>query len=222
MLVKEWMTKNPITAEEDTSLMEVSQLMREKKIRRMPILSKKGQLVGIVTDRDIKAASPSKATTLDVHELYYLLSKIKIKDIMSKKPVTISPEDTVMRAAVLMLEKKISGLPVLDEKEKLVGILSQGDVFRVLTTITGIYRGGMLFAFELEDRGGTIKEVADVIRAAGGRMTSILTSYETASEGWRHVFIRVQGVSDDKAKALAEELKSKFRFLYYVKDELKK
>ena len=79
MLVKNWMSKDLITVEEDTSMMEVSQLMREKDVRHIPVMSK-GKLVGIVSDRDIRSASPSKATTLDVHELYYLLSKIKVKE----------------------------------------------------------------------------------------------------------------------------------------------
>ncbi|MFH1136175.1 MAG: CBS and ACT domain-containing protein [Pseudomonadota bacterium] len=221
MLVKNWMSKNPITVEEDVSMMEASQLMREKKVRRLPVLNKKGQLTGILSDRDIKAASPSKATTLDVHELYYLLAKIKVKEVMTKKPHMISPEDTIEKAAVVMLEKKVSGLPVVDDKNNLVGILTQGDVFRVLTTITGVYRGGALFAFELDDRPGSIKEAADVIRAAGGAMTSILTSYETAPRGKRNVFFRVQNIPDSEVDKLIADFKKKFTFLYYVKDELR-
>jgi len=194
--------------------MDASQLMRERNIRRLPVLSKKGDLVGIVSDRDIKAASPSKATTLDVHELYYLLSKLKVKEVMTKNPVTISIEDTVEKAAVIMLDKKVTGLPVLDESGKLVGIMTQGDVFRVLTSITGVYTGGVQLAFELDDRPGSIKEVADVIRAQGGSMTSILTSYDSAPDGKRNVFFRVRNLPDDKMPALIEELKTKFNFLY--------
>lgn len=220
MLVKNWMAKDVITVDEDLSIMEVGQLMREHGIRRVPVLSK-GELKGIVSDRDIKAASPSKATTLDVHELYYLLSKLKVKDVMTKNPITIFPDDTVEKAAVIMLGKKISGLPVVDKNGELVGMLSQGDVFRVLTTITGVYQGGVQFAFELDDRPGSIKEAADVIRASGGSLTSILTSYQTAQAGKRNVFIRAQGLSEDKIPALLEELKSKFKYLYHTQDELK-
>ena len=221
MLVKNWMSTKLITVEEDVSMMEASQLMREKKVRRLPVLNKKGQLVGMLSDRDIKAASPSKATTLDVHELYYLLAKIKVKEVMTKKPYAISPEDTVEKAAVVMLEKKVSGLPVIDDKGALAGILTQGDVFRVLTTITGVYRGGALFAFELDDRPGSIKEVADVIRAAGGAMTSILTSYETAPQGKRNVFFRVQNIDESNMPKLIDEFKAQFNFLYHVKDDLR-
>ena len=92
MLVKGWMTSDVLTIDEDTSMMKASEIMRENNIRRLPVMHK-GKLVGIVTDRDIKEASPSKATTLDVHELYYLLSELKIKDIMSTHVFTISPEE---------------------------------------------------------------------------------------------------------------------------------
>ena len=221
MLVEHWMTKDVITIDEDTSITEASRLLREKGIRRLPVLSKKGELTGIISDRDIRDASPSKATTLDVHELYYLLSKLKIKEVMSKKPYTISPQDTVEKAAVIMVDKKISGLPVLDDKGKLVGILTQGDVFKVMISITGIYRGGVLLAFELDDRAGSIKEVADVIRAHGGSMNSILTSYDTAPQGKRNVFFRVLGLSDVQMEDLLKALDPRFKLLYHVKDELK-
>lgn len=221
MPVKDWMSTELVTVNEDTSVMEASQLCREKGVRRLPVLNKKGRLVGMVSDRDIKEASPSKATTLDVHELYYLLSKLKIKDIMSKTPITIGPDETIEKAAVVMLKRRISGLPVLDSQGNLIGLLTQGDVFRVLTSITGIYQGGVLFAFELEDRPGSIKEVADVIRKTGGRLCSILTHYENAPEGKRIVHIRVLNLADNQIDALTQELSSRFVLLYTAKDELK-
>ncbi|MBA4395561.1 MAG: hypothetical protein C0407_18570, partial [Desulfobacca sp.] len=109
MLVKGWMTSDVITIDEDTSMMKASQIMKENNIRRLPVMHK-GKLVGMITDRDIKEASPSKATTLDVHELYYLLSELKVKDIIKKNLFTIGPEETVEKAAVKMLEHRISGL----------------------------------------------------------------------------------------------------------------
>jgi acetoin utilization protein AcuB len=146
MLIKGWMTSDVMTIDEDTSMMKASQIMKENNIRRLPVMHK-GKLVGMITDRDIKEASPSKATTLDVHELYYLLSELKVKDIMSKNVYTIGPEETVEKAAVKMLEHRISGLPVVNEKGKVVGVITQGDIFKVLVSLTGIYRGGIQFAF---------------------------------------------------------------------------
>jgi acetoin utilization protein AcuB len=219
MLVKDWMTTDPITVNPDTSVMKASQIMKENNVRRLPVINDKGQVVGIVTDRDLKEASPSKATTLDVHELYYLLSELKVKDIMSRKVITITPEETVEKAAVIMLEHKVTGLPVV-ENGRLIGILSQGDVFRVLTSITGIYRGGTQFAFTLEDRPGSIKEVADVIRKHGGRMVSILSSYDMCEEGTRNVFIRIADMAPDKLAPLQAELEREFTVLYVTHDEL--
>jgi acetoin utilization protein AcuB len=219
MLVKGWMTSDVITVDEDTSMMKASQIMKENNIRRIPVM-RKGKLVGMITDRDIKESSPSKATTLDVHELYYLLSELKVKDIMSKNIVTISPEDTVEKAAVKMLEHRISGLPVVNDKGKVVGVITQGDIFKVLVSLTGIYRGGIQFAFNLEDRPGSIKEVADTIRKHGGRMVSILTSYDMCDENCRHVYIRIKDIPEDKLKALAEELDKNFILLYHVRDSL--
>jgi acetoin utilization protein AcuB len=220
MLVKGWMTSDVLTVDEDTSMMKASQIMKENNIRRLPVM-RKGKLVGVVTDRDIKEASPSKATTLDVHELYYLLSELKLKDIMSKGLVTIGPEETVEKAAVKMLEHRISGLPVVNDKGKVVGIITQGDIFKVLVSLTGVYRGGIQFAFNLEDRPGTIKEVADTIRKHGGRMVSILSSYDMCDENCRHVYIRIKDLPEDKLKSLTDELNKNFILLYTVKDNLK-
>src|SRR4030042_1202248 len=126
MLVQDWMTKNPVAITDETSMMKAIHLMKERRFRRLPVLHQ-GKLVGMVTDRDLKEASPSKATTLDVHELYYLLAELQIKEIMSKNPLSVSPDDTVEHAAQLMLEKTISGLPVVDQGDKLVGIITQSD-----------------------------------------------------------------------------------------------
>ena len=220
MLVKDWMTTDPITVGPETSVMKASQLMKENNIRRLPVVDEDNKIVGIVSDRDLKEASPSKATTLDVHELYYLLSELKVKDIMTRKVITITPKTTVEKAAVIMLERKVTGLPVVNEQDAIIGILSQGDVFRVLTTITGIYRGGTVFSFLLEDRPGSIKDVADVIRKHGARMASILSSYELCEEGTRNVSIRISDMAPDKLAGLREELEREFTVLHVTHDEL--
>jgi acetoin utilization protein AcuB len=220
MLVRNWMSPDPITVEPDTPMLDAEHLMKENKIRCLPVM-KGGKLVGIVTEHDIKAASASTATTLDVHELMYLVSKIKVKEIMTKNPITIKDEDTVDEAAAVMLRYKISRLPVLSDRNDLVGIITDTDIFKVLVSMTGIYSGGIQFAFELEDRPGSIKEVADVIREYGGRLTSILTSYEEAREGFRNVYIRAKDIDRKKLKDLKEHLESHFRVLY-INDSIKK
>jgi acetoin utilization protein AcuB len=221
MLVRNWMTPDPITVEPDISMFDAEHLMKENRIRCLPVM-KGGKLVGIVTEHDIKAASASTATTLDVHELMYLLSKVKVKEIMSTSPITVRDDDSVEEAAAAMLQRKISRLPVVSERNDLVGIITDTDIFKVLVSLTGIYRGGVQFAFELEDRSGTIKEVADVIREFGGRMVSILTSYETAREGFRRVYIRFKGIDRKRLNELRQRLQKGFRVLYVIDQEKKK
>lgn len=220
MLVKGWMTSDVITVREDTPMMKASIIMKEKKIRSLPVVNSKGQLVGMVTDGDIREASPSKATTLDVYELNYLISTIKIKDIMKGPPVFVRPNETVEFAAILMLENRISALPVISGSQSLVGIITQTDVFKVLINITGVYTGGVQIAFSLVDRPGSIGEVADVIRSYGGRVVSILSTRETAEEGHHNVYIRIRPLPDDKIKGLVKALEEKFEVLYTVQDLL--
>ena len=117
----------------------------------LPVM-KNSKLVGIVTDRDLKRASPSDANTLEVHELLFLISKIKVKEIMTENPVTLPFDFTVEEAAEVLLEKKISGAPVVDGKGKVIGAITKGDLFRVLIALTGVGKRGRQFAFVVEDR----------------------------------------------------------------------
>jgi acetoin utilization protein AcuB len=177
---------------------------------------KKGQIVGIVTDRDLKRSSASDATTLEVHELLYLISKIKVQDIMTKNPVTVPFDFTVEEAAEAFLKNKISGAPVVDESGNLVGTITKGDLFRVLISLTGIGRRGIQFAFQVQDTPGSIKELADVIRRYGGRMVSILSTYERVPKGYRKVFIRMYGIDRKKLPEMQKELAEKATLLYMV------
>jgi acetoin utilization protein AcuB len=189
--------------------------LKEKGIRMLPVL-KKGKLVGIVTDRDLKRSAASDATTLDVHELLYLVSKIKVGSIMTKNPITVPQNFTVEETAEVLLKNKISGAPVVDQNGDVVGMITQTDLFRVLIALTGVGKGGIQFAFQLEDRTGSIKEVADVIRLYGGRMVSILTSYEDVPEGYRKVFIRMRSIERARLQQLKEELSYKVALIYMV------
>ncbi len=219
MLIKEWMTKSPIVIDEYTSIMKANQLMKENGIRRIPVV-KNNKIVGIVSDRDIKEAAPSKATSLDVHELYYLLSEIKIKDIMTSNPITIKDIDSVEKAAVIMLENKISGLPVIDSESNVIGMITQTDVFKVMISITGIYRGPIQVAVELEDKHGETPDMLNKIRAFGARLVSVLTSYEHVTPGRKEVYVRLRDMDDESIAKLSEELKKCYKVLYINKDVL--
>ncbi len=129
-LVRDWMTANPITVDPKTTLPEAHKIMRDRRIRRLPVVDR-GHLVGIVTLGDVREAEPSDATTLSIFELHYLLAKLTIGEIMTREPITISENATIREAAKMMLQHKIGGLPVT-EGGKLVGIITESDIFRVL------------------------------------------------------------------------------------------
>jgi acetoin utilization protein AcuB len=215
MLVKNWMSKNVITVNIKDSMQDAIKLLKENDIKMLPVM-KKGKLVGIITDRDLKRASASDATTLDVHELLFLLSKIKIKDIMTKDPIMIPDDFTVEETAEILLKNKISGAPVINNEPQVVGTITQTDLFKVLISLTGVGTKGIQFAFLLEDEPGSIKVIADEIRKYGGRMVSILTSYQSAPQGYRRVYIRMYDIERAEIEKLKEEQRQKGTLLYVV------
>lgn len=131
-LVQDWMSTDLITVGPDTTLPEAHQLMMKEEIRRLPVVDTNNHLLGIVTLGDIRGAEPSAATSLSVWELNYLLAKLQLQTIMTKNPLTILPDATIGQAARMMLENRISGLPVADDKGKLVGIITESDIFSMV------------------------------------------------------------------------------------------
>jgi acetoin utilization protein AcuB len=215
MLVKDWMNKTVVTVDMEDSMHEAIRLMKDHDIHMLPVM-KRGQLVGIVTDRDVKRSSASDATTLEIHELLFLISKIKVKDIMTKDPITVAYDYTIEETAEVLLKNKISGAPVMNGAGELVGAITKADIFRALIALTGVGSRGIQFAFQIEDRPGSIREVADIIRSYGGRMVSILSSYEGVPKGYRRVYIRMYGIDRLKLPRLKDELREKATILYMV------
>ena len=215
MLVRNWMTQNVIMVDANDSVMDATKKLKENDIRRLPV-TRKGKLVGIVTDRDLKRASASDATTLEVHELLYLISKIKVKEIMTKNPITVPFDFTVEETAEVLMKNKISGVPVLNGRNQISGIITQDDLFRAMISLTGLKSRGIQFAVQIEDRPGSIKEVADILRKYGGRMVSILSSYDRVQKGYRKAYIRMYEIDRLRIPQLKEELKENATLLYMV------
>ena len=165
------MTKNPITVDSATLVMDTQKIMKEHNIRRLPIVDK-GRLVGIVTQHDLLEASPSPATSLSVHELNYLLSKMKVRDIMKKKPVTIPPDTPFEDALRIGQEKKIGSFPVVDNG-KLVGIATESDIVRFLTRALGISEEGSRIT--IEGLGGKLGDLERIIAIVDQHNTIILS-----------------------------------------------
>ncbi len=215
MLVQNWMSRNVVTIGVDESMEDAVKLLKKHGIKMLPVM-KKGKLAGIVTDRDLKRAQASDATSLDIHELLYLLSTIKIGHVMSKNPITVPTDYTIEETADILLKNRISGAPVVDSNGNIVGTITQNDLFRALISLSGFGKKGVQFAFLLDDRPGSIKEVADIIRKFNARMVSILSTYDNIPEGYRKVIIRIYGIDRRKLIELKEELKQKAKLLYMV------
>lgn len=213
MLIKKWMSKPVITIESDASLMDASNLFRKQTISMLPVMEK-GAIAGIVTDGDIKKASPSEATSLDIYELMSLVRQITISQVMSKPVVTISSDCTIDEAAGLMLRKNISGMPVVNGSGRMEGIITKSDIFRCLVSFTGIASNGQVFAFKINDRPGIIKHLTDVIRGHGGRLSSILTSYDDIEQGFREVFIHSFDLDPDRFDLATRELQNVAQMTY--------
>jgi acetoin utilization protein AcuB len=214
MLVKYWMKNDPPVVDMNDSMHRAINLMKEEQVGLLPVMQK-GKLVGVLTDRDVKRASASDATSLDIHELIYLLSQIKIGDIMSKNPIVVAPDHTIEETAAIMLKHRISGVPVVDNG-KVVGLITQLDLFRALISLSGLEKRGIQFAFVLEDRPGSIKEVTDIIRNYGARLVSILSSYDRAPQGFRNVYVRCYGINRETLPKLLCDLKDNTKLLYMV------
>jgi acetoin utilization protein AcuB len=171
MRIKDVMTRNPVTADSETLVLDAQKLMKENNIRRLPVVDK-GKLVGIVTKHDLLEASPSPATSLSVFELNYLLAKMKVKEIMKKNPVTITPDTPFEEALRLGQEKKIGAFPVV-ENGKLVGITTESDIIRFVTRVLGIKEEGSRIT--IEGLGAKLGDLEKIVSVANQHHTVILS-----------------------------------------------
>jgi len=164
------MTVDPFTVSPDTTIADALELMREKKINRVPVV-KDGKLVGIITERRLMEVSPSSATSLSIFEINYLLSKTKVEQVMTKKVVTVSPDDLLEVAALKMRDNSVGGLPVV-ENGKVVGIITESNIFDAFIEIMGFReRGSRISILIQEDRPGVLAELAQTIAACDVNIT---------------------------------------------------
>lgn len=215
MLVRNWMSKPVITVDENNSMQEAINLLKQHNIRMLPVMGK-DKIVGVITDRDLKKASVPDAKILEVHKLIYIFSKIKIKDLMTKNPIFVSYDYTVEETAEILLANKISGVPVINEEEKLVGIITQTDLFRVIFSLTGVGKQGIQLALRVVDRLSSIQQITDIIRSYGCQVSSILTSNDLVPPGYRMVYIRISNIDYPSLQNLIEEIGQKAELIYII------
>jgi acetoin utilization protein AcuB len=218
MLVKDWMTDATINVTPETSVVTASEFLRRKNIRQLPVIDDAGELVGIVSDRDIRDAMPSKYLPGD-HVMGEGLAGLTVQDIMALDPLTISPEAAMESAADILLKNKFGALPVLDDDGLLVGVISQADIFKYLCSATGVSGGGIQLIFKLSDAPGEAIKLLGLLRGEDVRLISVMTSYEHVEYGFRHVSIRVRCSGKHSLESLADYLREKnYELLYYIHD----
>ena len=196
MLVEKRMKRDPVTVSPEDSFRHAMTLIRQKGIRHLPVVEE-GGLVGILTDRDIRQASPSPATSLEIHELHYLLEKVKIREIMTRKVHTVTPGTPIEEAARLMLTHRIGGLPVL-EAGRLVGIITETDILTAFVDVMGIQQEQARLELVLEDRPGGFLEVCRIMQEQGGDIVSVVTATAThRGEETKVLVFRLEGAEVD-------------------------
>jgi acetoin utilization protein AcuB len=194
-----------MTVPPDTNLQKAKEIIDEKRIHHLLVVDKTGNLIGIVSDRDVKQSSASPATALSVHELNYLLTQLTVESIMAKKIITISPGTTIERAALIMQKNRINALPVIED-EKLVGIITSTDVMRVLLRAIGFGEGSARFAVLVEDRVGIIAEVSRILKDQQISIRSLVTWPEKDYSGIYQLVMRVASKDkDDAVSALSNQ-----------------
>ncbi|MHB8770544.1 MAG: CBS domain-containing protein [Syntrophales bacterium] len=191
MLVKDRMTPNPVTVTDDSSFENALHLMKEKKIRRLPIVNKEGKLVGIVVQKDLFSASPSKATSLSVFEVHYLLSKLKMKDVMTKRVVAVGEDCPIEEAARVMVDYKIGCLPIVRD-DKPVGIITETDIFKTFVEILGGREKGLRLTLDVTEGKGVLASMASVIAQHDGNIVSLAT-FSGRNSNDRIVTVKVTG-----------------------------
>ncbi len=204
MFVKDRMTVNPITVSGDTSIDAALQIMREKRVRRLPVTDKHGHLVGIVSEKDLLYASPSPATSLSVYEIPYLLSKIKVHDVMTKDPITVTADTPLEEAARILADNKIGGLPVMEDG-KLVGIITETDIFKTFLELLGARDEGVRLTLIVPAVKGVLARITGKIAEMGGNIMA-LGSIAASDPAYARLLLKVADVPQEQLVAAMEEL----------------
>jgi len=196
MLIRDRMTRNPVLCSADLSVTDAFDLMKKSRIRRMPVVDTHGKLVGIVSDKDLLRVTPSPATTLSAYEIPYLLSKVKVSDVMTKKVITVAEETPVEEAARIMVDNKIGGLPVVNESDVVVGIITETDIFKTFLELIGARRPGVRITMYVKDKRGELARISQAVADIGGNIIATVEVPGSDPSNYE-VLLKVIGVSKD-------------------------
>jgi acetoin utilization protein AcuB len=204
MLVRERMTRRPITVSEDTSVQAALQLMREEKVRRFPVVDKRGKRVGMVAEKDLLYASPSPATSLSIHEIAYLLSKVTVKQVMATDVVTINDDTPLEEAARILADNRVGAVPVMREG-KLVGIITETDLFKIFLEMFGAREEGVRLTISVPEEPGMLARISSKIAQIGGNILALGTLLGEDPSS-REIVIRASDVTQEQLAAAMQEL----------------
>jgi acetoin utilization protein AcuB len=199
MFVGDRMSRPVISVSPAMPMQEALNLMHKEKVRRLPVVAQGGKLVGIVAERDLLHASPSDATTLSVWEMNYLLSKIKVENLMTRQVVTVTADTPLEDAARIMADNRVGGLPVIRDSE-LVGMITETDLFKVFLEMLGGRESGVRAAVLVHDRPGTLAQLTKAVFEVGGNILALGTFLGESSEN-REVALKVNAVEADALRA---------------------
>jgi len=195
MLVSERMTREPITITKETPVPDALKLMRDRKVRRLPVIDAKGRPIGIVSEKDLLYASPSPATTLSIYEMQYLLSKIPVTEVMTSNLITVADDATLEEAARLMIDNQIGGLPVV-EGGRLVGIITETDIFKIFLELLGGREHGIRLTLLVQDKKGELSRLIEPIAGLDGNIVSLGTFLGDDPSN-RQITLKVAGVDQE-------------------------
>jgi acetoin utilization protein AcuB len=204
------MSTNVVAVDEKTSLHDARKIMDAHKIRRLPVM-KKNKLVGLITERMLLEASPSPATALSIHELHYLLAKMTVKDIMVRKPYTVSPDMPPEDALQLGQEMGYGGFPVV-ENGKLVGVVTESDIVRLMTRVLGVTKKGKRITIKASTVFGNMQKIMNILDTNKTVLLSLMSLKEPDEEEW----LIVLRLDSDNVKPIAKELTSSGFNVTYV------
>ncbi len=191
MYVKDHMTRNPHTVTADTSVSKALEIMGMNHFHRLPVTDDNGRLIGLVTEGLVSETSGKNTTSLSIYELNYLLSRTKVKDIMIKDVRTISPDVFLEEAASAMLENGISVLPVVEKDNKVIGIITEKDIFQAFVELMGYRSQGTRFVIRCEDKPGVFAKATALFAQEDANLES-LAVYHT--ERGVEVVVKATGV----------------------------
>jgi len=204
MLVGKRMTRNPLTTTPDTPVAEALNFMRREKVRRLPVIDKKGMLVGIVSEKDLLYASPSPVTSLSVWEIHYLLSKLEVSKVMTKEVITVTEHVPLEDAARIMADNKIGSLPVVRDG-KVIGIITETDLFKIFIELFGAREKGIRVTMLVPEVKGELAEITTEIAKRGGNIISLGTFLGDDPTN-RICAVKVEGIARDELVAALEPL----------------